>query len=316
MPGLNLLGTGEALDASLNTIISEFYLTRDEEVMLKKLARQHELREHSGRSYVLNTYSRVTARDLSDGVDITEGQDLADAQSTYSPAEVGLKVIVPRTTVRRIADPSLMENVGRMLSAAYNLKEEQDGTAQFDSFTITRGSAGTVMGVGHIASAVSALGVGNSVTVPEPAPGPYSAVFHPCTLHAILMRMAPVTDVPTGTNAYLPTTANRADTVGAGMTERSHVLLEQGIKAIKMMGGAQVHASANVLADASNDAKSGVFSKEGLRYISEFEPTVEKTDDKSLRGMEVVIAGSYAWGVYKPAVFGVEMLFDAIIPTS
>ena len=52
---------------------------------------------------------------------------------------------------------------------------------------------------------------------------------------------------------------------------------------------------------SSNAANGGVFSKEGLIYVSEVEPVMEpEEDDKSLRGIELNLWGSYVWGTYRP----------------
>jgi hypothetical protein len=310
-----LAGTGEALDASLNTIISEFYRLRDETPTLKEYATRFTLAPHSGRSKVILDYGRLIARDLSDGVDLVEAQDLSDAQTAYSPNEVGLKVILPRTTVRRVADPDLMAQTGRMMAAAYYLKEDTDGTGEFDSFTTaTLGAAGTVLSPGLVSAGVAGLRVGNNLTTPEPAPEPYVGVFHPASIHSVAMRIIPLTDVPTGTNVYVPTAAGA--TVGPGRTAFGDKVLQQGTKAIGTLAGATMVGNANIAVDTNNDAEGAVFSKEGLIYVSEFEPEEDTENDASLRGKELVFTGSYVWGVHRPAAYGITVTVDAVLPTA
>ena len=315
MPGPQLAGAGEALDASLNTVITEFKMVRDEMATLKKFTTRYILQPHSGRSKELLTYGRLIARDLSDGVDITEAQDLSDARSTYSPSEVGLKVIIPRTTVRRVADPDLWQQVGRIMAAAYAVKEDTDCANEFDSFTTaTLGAAGTILSPGLISSAVTGIRVGNNVTTPEPAPEPYFGAFHPCSIHSVANRLIPLTDVPTGTNVYLPTAAGA--TVGPGRTAYGDQILQQGSKAVGTLAGATIVASANIPVDANNDMEGAVFSREGVIYVSEFEPGEDSQDDASLRGKELVLTGSYIFGVYRPLAFGITVTADAVLPTS
>jgi hypothetical protein len=315
MPGPVLAGTGEALDASLNTMITEFYRLRDEIPKLKDYTTKFTLAPHSGRSKVILDYGRLIARDLSDGVDITEAQDLSDAQTAYSPNEVGLKVILPRTTVRRVADPDLMRQTGRMMAAAYYLKEDTDIANEFDSFTTaTLGAAGTVLSPGLISAGVAGIRVGNNVTTPEPAPEPYFGIFHPCSIHSVANRIIPLTDVPVGTNVYVPTAAGA--TVGPGRTAFGDQVLQQGSKAIGTLAGATIVTSANIPVDASNDAEGVVCSREGLIYVSEFEPMEETQDDVSLRGKELVFTGSYVAGVHRPLAFGITVTCDAVLPTA
>ena len=39
--------------------------------------------------------------------------------------------------------------------------------------------------------------------------------------------------------------------------------------------------------------------------------------DKSMRGaVEMNLWGAYAWGLYRPAAYGVQATFEAILPTS
>lgn len=315
MPGIQLAGASEALDASLNTVITEFHLLRDEIPKIKNIATPMTLPPHSGRSKVLLDYGRLEARNLSDGVPIAEAQDLADAQTLWTPNEVGLMVLLARTTVRRVADPDLDRQVGRMMAAAYNLKEDQDGTALFDDFTISLGAAGTILSPGLISAAVTQISVGGSVAVPEPAPEPYYGVFHPCSVHSVANRLIPMTDVPTGTTAYAPTTTTGV-TVGPGRTSLGDRILQQGSSAVGRLSGATIISSANIAVDAANDAECVVMSKEGFIYIEEFPPQEDTEADIALRGKKLVMAGSYVFGVYRPAAYGALVTVDAILPTS
>ena len=129
VPGINLAGTGEALDTSLPTIYSEFKMLRDETGVCRKVSTKVTLPPHSGRSKNILNYGRLEAFDLDDGVDMVQAQTLADTNTAFTPNEVGLQVVIPKTTLRRIADPDLLKRTGRMMANAYDLKEDADGTA-------------------------------------------------------------------------------------------------------------------------------------------------------------------------------------------
>ncbi len=105
----NLAGTGEALDGSLNTIFSAFLMLRDETGTFRSTATRMDLKPHEGRSKNVNNYNRVVAVDLSDGVDMQQAQQLADTTTTYTPGEVGVQVLLPGSTMRRVADQKLRE---------------------------------------------------------------------------------------------------------------------------------------------------------------------------------------------------------------
>ncbi len=315
--GNNLAGAGENLDNSLNTIISEFFLLREEGVTVKKLATHYNLKPHTGTSYEVRTYGSLSAYALTDGVDMAQAQALSDATSSYTPSEVGVQVIVANTTLRRTADPELYKNIGRMMRSAYNRKEDSDGVTQFDSFTTSIGGAATVLGIGHILSARSSLRVGNSNATPEPAPEPIYAVFHPGQLHTILGRLIPLGQNAGGGTAYgVADGAHNGKVPGAGRTDMSDQILRRGKDAVGSLFGVPIYEDANITVDGNNDAKGAMFSKAGLIQVVEFEPSEAVDEDKSLRAKEVNIVGSYTWGLYRPAAFGVEIFADASLPTS
>src|SRR3990167_7226938 len=131
----NLAGTGEALDTSLNTIYSEFLLVRDETGVFRSVSTMFKLMPHDGVSKNVNNYNRVVAYDLADGVDMQQAQQLADTTTTYTPGEVGVQVLLPGSTMRRVADTDLLRRTGSMLNAAYDLKEDQDGGLQMVNWT-------------------------------------------------------------------------------------------------------------------------------------------------------------------------------------
>lgn len=313
MTGQVLAGSGENLDASLNTIITEFKLLRDADGIIRRLATRYTLEPHTGSSKIILNYGRVVAYKMADGVDTAQAQALSDSQSTYSPSDVAVQVILAGPTLRRVADPDLLRRTGRMLENAYNLKEDQDGCTQFSSFTASKGTSGTVLGVGHHMAAVTSLQIGSNRANPEPAPEPHFAVYHPCTLHAVLGRLVPLTDVPTGTNVYTGAAAGATVMGGAGAGITDQVLRTWKVKEL---GGVPVIPEPNIPL-STNDAYSAIFSKEGLIYISEVEPQLASDKDASQRGaVELTYWGAYGHGVYRPGAYGVAMLFDATLPTA
>src|SRR3990167_487051 len=314
----NLAGTGQALDSSLNTIYSEFKLRRDETGVFRSCATTFNLRAHEGTTKNVNNYNRVVAYDIADGVDMQQAQQLADTTTSFTPGEVGVQVLLPGSTMRRVADPDLLTRTGRMLASAYDLKEDQDGGLQMVNFTPIMGAAGVIVGPGDYLGALQRLSIGNNRANPEPPPLPYFIVDHPIKLGTLLARLVPLTDVPTGTNIYTPATRATGLTAGHGQGAFADEILRQGIGALGMFWGATVKKSANLLPDADDDVSGGAFSREGLIYVSELEPRSDPdTSDKSLRGaVELNYWGSYVWGVYRAGAFGCEILGDATLPVA
>lgn len=316
--GTNLAGAGQALDVSLPTIISEFMLRRDVTGVFRNSAESQDLKPHTGVSWIRNNYGRAVAFNLDEAADMNQAQTLSDAATTITPAEVGAQIVIPGSTLRRVADASLESRVATMLNNAYNLKEDQDGAAQMSSWTSTTlGSTSTVIALGSISAGAARLGVGSTAN-PEPAPLPYTYIGHDYQLLHLMGRSLVMTDVPTGTNTYTGLTATGA-TFGAGhegdgMAEE---MFKNGIGALTQMFGVTIKRDANLPVTSTPSSTGGIFSRAGLIYVSEVEPRVVKdTSDVSMRdAVELNVWGSYKYGLYLPQFYGIPMTFDCTTPT-
>lgn len=284
--GAVLAGTNQALDSSLNTVYSAFNILRDETGVFRSCATDMKLQPHEGASKNVNNYNRVVAYSVGDGVDIAQAQQLADTTTTFTPGEVAVQVVLAGSTMRRVADPQLMQRTGRILNAAYDLKEDQDGAAQMPSFTPIMGVANNVLGVGEYFGAVTRLMIGNNRSNPEPPPGPWFTVDHPVKLQVLAGRLMAISSTPGGAAAYTPATVANNLTVGQAATgNMQQDMFKQGINALGMFYGTTVKHSANIAVDSSDDCSGGCFSREGLIYVSEVEPRLDPdTSDKSMRG--------------------------------
>lgn len=315
--GINLAGSTQALDVSLNTIISEFKMLRDETGVCRKLSTKYKLNPHEGAAKNVLNYGRLAAFDLADGVDMAQAQTLADTLTTYTPAEVGVQVLMAKSTLRRVADPMLLKRTGQMMNNAYDLKEDGDGTAQFVNFTPIVGSlaANTVITIGHVSAAGAVLRIGNNTANPEPAPEPYFGVLHPNTMAVVASSLVPLN--ASGAGGTIGAAGVMGGFPSPGRTAMSDDILKRGPKAAGSVWGIDLYSDANVTVDANADTSGAIFSREGFVYVSEVEPIMEPDEkDVSLRAVELNLWGSYVWGVYRAGAYGVEMAFDATTPTS
>ncbi len=319
----NLLGTNQALDSSLNTIISQWNILADFPTVAESVSTTYTLKPHTGVSYLINNYNRLQGYSVADGTDIAQAQALADTTTSYTPGEVAVQTWLPGSTMRRIADPDLMSRTSKILMNALNLKEDQDILANFASFSPVVGAAGRVLGPGEYLASIARLMIGNSRTNPEPAPEPYYIVDHPLKLATVAGRLVPLTDVPTGTNIYLPATTSRGPTVGGGFGggasgSVSGDVIREGIGSLGMLFGANVKRSANLQLSGTADVAGAALSREGLIFVNEVSKRMDPdTSDKSYRGaVELNGWTSYGSGLYRAAAYGVEILGDAALPTS
>ena len=319
--GPTLAGLGQALDVSLPTIISDFMLLRDVTGVFRSSASNNPMKPHTGVSWIRNNYGRVVAMSLDEAADMNQAQTLADQATVITPAEVGAQVLLPGSTLRRVADASLESRVAAMLNAAYNLKEDQDGAAQMSSWSQALGATTVILAVGAIFAGAARLGVGNTVANPEPAPLPITYIAHDFQILHLAGRLMVLTDIPSGTAAaYTGLTATGA-TIAAGGGQAGGTLAEEikrgGIGKLTTMGGIDIKKDANITVGSTPDARGGMFSKEGLIYVNEVEPHIVKdTSDASMRdAVELNVWGSYGWGLYRSIAFGLGMLYDATTPT-
>jgi hypothetical protein len=312
----NLAGSGQALDSSLNTIYTEFRLLRDETGVARKCATHMKLGPHQGATKNVLNYGRLRAYALQDGVDMAQGQSLADQNTAYTPSEVGVQVVLPKSTLRRVADPQLLQRTGRMMNSAYDLKEDTDGVLQFPNFGPSVGGQDVVIRVGHILAATSRIGIGDNRAAPEPAPGPWYSVLHRLQLGVIAGRLIPLGDGSTG--VYNPMAGTGGETLmPAAAHTRADRLLEKGPSAAGRLFDAEIFGDANIPVDANDNAIGGVFSKEALIYVNEVDPVMEPDEtDASLRAVELNLWGSFVFGTYRPQAYGCEVVADASIPTS
>ena len=312
----NLAGTGQALDTSLPTIYTEFRLLRDATGVARKCATKMKLDPHTGTSKNVLNYGRLLAYSLSDGVDMAQAQALADTNTAYTPAEVGVQVLLPWTTLRRVADPSLLRRTGRMMNNAYDLKEDSDGVAQFPSFTPIVGAATTVLGLGHALAALARIGIGNDRTNPEPAPKPHHVILHDLQLALMASRLANLAASQVG-DASISDGVYGGQIAPGGAIPLGNDFLRGGPQAVGHLFGADFYPDANIVIDSSDDGSGAAFSQESLIYITEEEPRMLPDEtDQSLRAVELNLVGSYVWGLYRASNYGCEILGSAVLPTS
>ena len=319
---VTLLGATQELDASTNTIISEFRLLQDEQPVMRKVSRSIPLKRGTGPTVYIDNYARVQAVAVANGADVVNASALADAQTTGTPSSVAVQVVIAGSTLRQGADRSLQSNTAKIMDRALKLKMEQDGTAQLSGFTPIVGAAGTIASPGIIAAAVARAEIGDSRANPEPYDD-LNIVLHPFHMLTIAGRIVPYSDVPTGTNVYgvntgahLGVTLTHAGGSG-GPGSLSDQILRKGPRAIAHYQGHPIWLTANIAIDASDDGSGAVFDRTGLNFCDEVSPTMERDMDPSMLGaVEMTEWASYSWFLYRPGNSGCEILADASTPTS
>ena len=317
-----LLGTGQALDNSTNTIISEFRLLQDEKTVMRQVSSTVPLKPGMGPTVYINNYGRVQAVAVADGADVANAQQLSDAQTTGTPGQVAVQVVIAGSAIRRGADRSLLANTAKIMDRALKLKIERDGTGQLSAFP-TMGAAATVISPGLVAAAVAQAEIGNSSTDPEPMDD-LNIVLHPWAMLVLGGRIVPYTDTLASTGvfygvadgAHVGTGVNHGAGSGAPGS-RSDVIIRKGPRAIAHIQGWPIWLTANIAVDSSNDGSGAVIDRIGLNYCDEVSPTMVHDEDPSKLGAkEFTEWAAYTWFTYRPTVTGNELLTDCSRPTS
>lgn len=262
-----------------------------------------QLPENSGPSVNIPKFGTVTTYALTEGVDMTQAQQITDTAMVLTPAEYGAQVVLTDMMLMTVRD-EFFAVAGRVLADSFDRQREQTMCDDFDNFSNASGSAGTALGIGNVMAGHAAIKYGNPAAGAgrggEPGPDPIFCVATPAQIHALKKTMSVVyrEDSSSTNKAMLekPETAKYQKSFDAA--------------------GTTVKQSVNINKDASDDAKLGIFSKQATILVElGANPKAERERDASLRGWEVNFVGRWARGEYNDS-WGVEGTYDSATPTS
>lgn len=236
----------------------------------------------------INTYPTLTAASVSEGVDYANAQDFTKSNlATLTPGEVISQTIL--TDVRIETDPQdAVRDAATEMGNAIATKIDTDLVGLFSSFTTDVGP-----GAGQSAT-LAKVGVGVSILRNAKVPNPVYVVLHPYCWHDIWVLLGQ----PAANQALLGELANQA--------------LRDFY--VGQMLNCNWFTNANISADSSDDAISGIFSPQALAFDIRKAPTLEPERDASLRSWELNMVAGYAYGVRR-STFGVKYTCDVSTPS-
>ena len=205
--------------------------------------------------------------------------------ATLTPGEVGAQYILTDRMMETDPDGA-RKAAGYELGMAIATKIDEDLANSMASFTKEKGASGAALTLAKCAAAIAYLR--NSKI-----PGPFVFVLHPYGWHDIWTELGQ----PAAQKAFLGDLANQA--------------LKQYF--VGSMLSATWFVSANITANATPDAVSGVFNKQALALDMRRAPRLEPFRDPSARATELNITAGYGYGVWRDS-FGVKMTHDATEP--
>lgn len=303
--------TGKSqIDNAVETFVAESRYTMQENMgVVKSSIRRETLPKNSGPSVNIPKYGQVTTYALTEGVDMTQAQQITDTGMTITPAEYGAQVVLTDMMLMTVRD-EFFRVAGKILGDSFDRQQDATLCDDFDNYSNALGGAASALNLGAVMAAhasvkYNAPANGTAGRGGEPAPDPIVLIHTPAALHSLrkslVGHVAGAVTLATGnTPASTPSAPNMAN---AGMT-------------IDVIPGLTVKSDININKDSSDDAKGALFSREAQILVElGGGPSAEKERDASLRGWEVNFVGRWARGEYNDS-WGREMLYDSALPTS
>ena len=136
------------------------------------------------KSLYIPKFGTVTAKDLTDGLDMTEAQSLAISGTTHTTDEAGCKVIITKKLRNQLKEDAYRA-AGRVIGNAMSKKIDTDGLGLFSGLDSGLSVAGTAFGIGYL-QAAAAQCYGQA----EPVPEPLLCVIHPYHHHELSSYLA------------------------------------------------------------------------------------------------------------------------------
>jgi hypothetical protein len=214
------------------------------------------------------TYARLSqASALTEGVDLSQSEQLVASSTSITPSEHGLIVTISKRLVRRQGDTNVVSTAGTQIGQSLRRREANDIIALYALFSKVVGSSSTTLDVNSFRGSVAYLLTDND-TEYGPAPMPLNAALH---IEQISEIIADITD-PGSTTAR-----------PAGFGDD---LLQRWWKGSDRLYAVAVFHSGNITRDAGNDAKGAIFNKGAIELVRGSEAEATEETDNSLRAVE------------------------------
>jgi hypothetical protein len=205
---------------------------------------------------------------LTEGVDLSQVQQLVAAALTVTPDEHGIIATLSKRLIRRQGDTSIIPTTGQMIGNSLRRRMDKDIIALYDGFSKSIVGASNAIDVTSFRGAVAFLLTDNDSAY-GPAPLPLHAALHIEQISDIILDISDA-----GTQA-----GSRPEGFGVD-------LLQRWWKGRDRLYGVQVFHAGNIARDANGDSKGAIFAKEALALVMANDMDATEQDDKSLRAIE------------------------------
>lgn len=225
----------------------------------------------------LSTYARLAqASALSEGVDLSQVQQLVSATLTIVPTEHGLISTLSKRLIFRQGDSSVVGVAGRQMGGSLRRREDNDVIALYASFSKVIVGPSSTLDITYFRGGAAYLMTDNDSAY-GPAPMPLRAALHIEQISDIVLD---ITD---------PGTAAGQRPAGFG-----DEMMQRWWKGNDRLYGIGIWHAGNIARDTSDDATGAIFASEALGIVHEENADVTEETDNSLRAVEYGIF--QAWG--------------------
>jgi len=227
------------------------------------------------RTLTIPKVGRMTANDLTVGIDMVDSEDIGMSTVDLTTAEVGLRVVLADKLVRQ-ANDAIFAVVGRQMGEAFSRKIDRDEIALFVAL-----NGGTAFGADNINFTARNAAACIAVAKSSRFGNPLFAVHHPNAIFALMSSLAPVgatgsVAIPQGPSADL-------------LRNFYKITLDQ----------VPFYEDGEIEVIGSTDSAYGVIArKSAMAILTSLEVGTEPQRDASLRATELNMVGDYGvWEV-------------------
>ena len=285
--------TTAQLARSLPYVIGSARIVREFEGVMVRLSDRKNLADGTGLDWNEISLSALNAQSITETTELNNPQTISETLLTITPLMVGIQTIITDRTMRRIT-PMVAGQIGKLAQNAIQRLKDERGLTLLDSATTSLVGAGATLSFGHVSAAVNRI---RSNTT-EPAMGPIYTVLHGFQVKDVQ------DEILAGVGTYA---------IQGGLTQEVYRTGFSG-----SLVGSEVYEDGNITIDASDDAKGGVFAREGVLLIDGFGPKTET--DRLIRvgggANELIIYDEFAYGERSAGNWLYEIYSDALAPTA
>ena len=286
--------TTDALADSLPSVITSARIIREQVGVVAQLCDRQTLGEGIGLNWQEISLAKLTAQAITETTVLDNPQQLSDTLITITPTVVGIETFITDRTAKRISK-NVFAKTGGQAQNAVERKKDLDGITAIDGATTSLCGAGSTLTSGHIAAA--SVRITSNAT--EPGMKPIRCVLHGFQIKDIYDELV------AGVGTYVLTDGPTANIFSNGFQ--------------LPIAGAEVYEDGNIpISSSTDDAKGGVFAKEGLLLIQGRSPRAVAMRREHIGGggTSVYHYDEYAYGERSSGNWLFEIYSDAAVPTS